>query len=66
MERKEAGARVMAGERPWMTLTNGSLAAMLRLCRTRNDRYWSDKKIEKWTRNRDLWASVERELASRN
>lgn len=58
--------KVMAGERPWLTLTNGSVVAMMTICEKRNARYWEEKKIEKWARNRDLWSSVERELASRN
>lgn len=58
--------KVMASERPWLTLTNGSVVAMMTICETRNARYWEDKQIEKWARNRDLWSSVERELASRN
>lgn len=66
MEKGRTEISVMAGERPWMSLTNGSLGAMIKLCKNRNARYWGDKKIEKWARNRDLWASVERELASRN
>ena len=56
----------MASERPWLTLTNGSVVAMMTICETRNARYWEDKQIEKWARNRDLWSSVEKELASRN
>jgi head-tail adaptor len=58
--------QVTSKERPWLTLTSGSLGAMLTICEKRNRRYWDEKKIEKWARNRDLWASVERELASRN
>jgi hypothetical protein len=58
--------KVMASERPWLTLTNGSVLAMIKICENRNTRHWEDKNIEKWARNRDLWSSVERELASRN
>lgn len=66
MEKGRTEISVMAGERPWMSLTNDSVGAMLRICKTRNARYWKSKEIENWARNRDLWASVERELASRN
>lgn len=63
---KNTTLEVTSKERPWLTLTNGSLGAMLTICKARNKSYWEDKKIEKWARNRDLWSSVERELASRN
>lgn len=64
--KKTVEIKVMAKERPWLSLTPGSIRAMLTLCEARNSRYWSAKQIEKWAVNRDLWSSVEQELAARN
>jgi len=60
------GGRVTAESRPWLSLTNGSVNAMVRLCETRSKRYFAEGRIPAWTRNRDLLLQLEIERASRN